>query len=92
MERATNARFSPTKTQLGFSIFGNKRMSVFTIDLFFSDQLNTAVNNLSLSQAVSMTSLVDEKASSDNFMIDCVFCGQSAIKNELKSDVREVHR
>lgn len=39
-----------------------------------------------------MTSLVDEKASSDNFMIDCVFCGQSAIKNELKSDVREVHR
>ncbi|CBY15551.1 unnamed protein product [Oikopleura dioica] len=60
--------------------------------LHFCDQLNTAVNNLSLSQAVSMTSLVDEKASSDNFMIDCVFCGQSAIKNELKSDVREVHR
>jgi len=60
--------------------------------LDFCDQLNTAINNLSLSQAVSMTSLVDEKASSDNFMIDCVFCGCSAIENELKNDVREVHR
>ncbi|CAG5087856.1 Oidioi.mRNA.OKI2018_I69.PAR.g11649.t1.cds [Oikopleura dioica] len=60
--------------------------------LDFCDQLNAAINNLSLSKAVSMTSLVDEKSAENNFVIECAFCGYSAIDNSLKSDVREVHK
>lgn len=58
----------------------------------FCDLLNILINTTTLSKAVSMTSLVDERASDSTFVVECDFCGSSTISNDEKSDISAVHR